>query len=504
MRDKHKHIDDLYRDKLGDYSELPPADAWEGLDGRLDSLVPHVPVSPYRWLLHASMATVIAFMGVSVVQKMNKSNSRDTIQTSSQSAQIDLQVNNQDATNDIVRSDVDLQNSPKLLVSGDNIIPNETVQSRQPSIGAQDRINKNHSENSRINNKQFKSNRTNKAVINSKINDLNSGRSVVHINDNILSATSQTKNLVTQSDFELLNSSKQSSVSQINNLSSKDVELTKITKSDIDTKKTNNRVPQLTRLESGLKLGYEDGFNNLAAKKIVVSPYVQLKLSKKIGVMVQPSFKFASVNQRQVGQVQSYHQALEEGTVTKTHSYQTTKVEGSTVTTYINSNFRYTQAYDSIVKVNKTGGKYWEVELPVLMIYQISKNVTMYGGPSVVVSKINGIEEQTIITKGLSRTVDTLVSALRAEPIAPAVADIITYNTPEYSNYSGPVYLTNSETSIRFGATFGFSYEYSSRWNIDALIQKYPSKSNIVSGVNLNSPLSATYFRVSVGYKIIK
>jgi hypothetical protein len=50
----------------------------------------------------------------------------------------------------------------------------------------------------------------------------------------------------------------------------------------------------------------------------------------------------------------------------------------------------------------------------------------------------------------------------------------------------------------------GVSYEYSKRWLVDALIQQNPANKDIRGGADINVPLSATYFRLSVGYKLTK
>jgi hypothetical protein len=64
-----KHIDDFFREKLGRYTETPPADVWDSLDGRLDTLKPVIPGSPGKWIWHAGMVSLIAVLGVSLTQK---------------------------------------------------------------------------------------------------------------------------------------------------------------------------------------------------------------------------------------------------------------------------------------------------------------------------------------------------------------------------------------------------------------------------------------------------
>ena len=72
------------------------------------------------------------------------------------------------------------------------------------------------------------------------------------------------------------------------------------------------------------------------------------------------------------------------------------------------------------------------------------------------------------------------------------------------SEYNGPLYPSTRVNQIRFGATVGVSYEYSKRWLVDALVQQNPAPRDVKGGYNINTPLSATYFRISVGYKLTK
>jgi hypothetical protein len=65
MNNYRKHIDDFFREKLGNYRETPPAEAWGELEERLDGLTPSAPGRNYRWVWHAAMISILAVLGVS-------------------------------------------------------------------------------------------------------------------------------------------------------------------------------------------------------------------------------------------------------------------------------------------------------------------------------------------------------------------------------------------------------------------------------------------------------
>jgi hypothetical protein len=50
----------------------------------------------------------------------------------------------------------------------------------------------------------------------------------------------------------------------------------------------------------------------------------------------------------------------------------------------------------------------------------------------------------------------------------------------------------------------GFSYEYQKRWLFDGLMQQTQAPANMQGGYNINSALSSTYFRFTLGYKLLK
>ena len=238
----------------------------------------------------------------------------------------------------------------------------------------------------------------------------------------------------------------------------------------------------------------------------MISPYIQYNISPKFAVMVQPGVKFANAPVRKIGTDEIYYQTTDDGTTVQNGASVKLPVhsEGGTTIYDYHTSYTFTQTHDSIVKSNTFGGAYMEYELPVLLKYNITKKSAIYGGVNIVFSQAKGVTEHTYTQKGIVTKIDSTFTTPSLPSALPPANEVITHNGTPYTNYNGPLYPTAQENKIRFGAMLGFSYEYSRRWLFDALIQQNPAKADVRGGYNINIPLSSTYFRLSVGYKLTK
>jgi hypothetical protein len=55
---------------------------------------------------------------------------------------------------------------------------------------------------------------------------------------------------------------------------------------------------------------------------------------------------------------------------------------------------------------------------------------------------------------------------------------------------------------LKVGYMAGFSYEFADNWLFDGLVQQGTAPVNNQGGYNINTALSATYFRLTLGYKL--
>lgn len=505
MKHAKKHIDDLFREKLGDYAEVPPADAWGELDSRLDVLTPAVPHAPYHWLGHVGMVSVIAVLGVSVMSRFVSDKAGVVSGSGVESvAKVD-----QDAP-------VYSQATPQTAGTADVAVPaagNESVEEgssrAQVSGVVAGGVNPDPASGVAPNGN------ADVAVAKQKKGYKSIGRLLSRERENNRQSVDETSHVLPSSSNDNLIKHSEYSENQLNSKKSEEKKAsTRANSPVVFAKPLKKNMPDalaaakekanvdFPRWGAGVKLGYERGADNIAAKKVVVAPYLQYNISRKVAIMVQPAVKFANSPVRNVSS-RSYYAANNDGTVTSVQNYVEPRAEGGVVDTYYFSRFRYTRSYDSIVKNETIGGRYLEFELPVMMRYSLTKNVSVYGGVNLVFSQLSGVK-QTTNTKTISKSVDSLMSARSVTPTPIAIEDIIKYDGTPISEYNGPLYPSSQVNHLRLGAAVGVSYEYSNRWLLDALVQQTPAPKDMRGAYNINAPLSSTYFRLSVGYKLTK
>lgn len=531
MKNYRKHIDDFFREKLGRYTETPPADVWESLDARLDTLKPALPgtaATPYRWLWHMGMVSVIAVLGVSVARKFMSDPAPKATDKVAAIEVASVAPSAAAATSAISATSVTAAPAISGSVAADNAKAEENIPGNSSSsVAAQASAIAEQSANS--NPAVRHSDRKAIAVNNTHANKLgtaavsgiyaaaggNIASTAARQPANIYNSTAQEKVAVNENEVQtsLLRNTNTDNLSlpsspaaQLQKPAAAKKPATDSATKNAATQvaaKEKPAIPFFKRLEIGIKGGYERGFDNTAATKMVVAPYLQYNFSSKLAVMIQPAVKFAGASSRAIGNAQSYYQVNQDAVTTKVSSDVIVKVEGTVVNTYYHTKYNYTQTHDSIVKSNTYGGSYMEYELPVLLKYALSPKTSVYGGVNVIYSQTTGVKEHTYTKKGIRRSVDTLLIA-STEPSAPAVNDIITYNGTSYTNYAGPLYPEAHENQVRLGGMLGLTYQCNKRLLLDALIQQNPAKADNKSGYNINAPLSATYFRLSVGYKLTK
>lgn len=507
MKHTKKHIDDLFREKLGDYAEVPPADAWSELDSRLDVLTPAVPHAPYHWLGHVGMVSVIAVLGVSVMSRFvsDKAGVVPGVETESVSkAEQDGQSVTQVAQQSVGVAELAVPTAVQ-ETAGKGMSQSQVV--TDPTGGEDNR-------NSKAGTKAT----AGAGVAAVAVTQSKGRKAIVRLMEHEHAAKSGDKSLRIASGESIINLDKKSEAFENQyNSKKKEIQNPKVSKVDAPIafakplKKNNPDILAAAREKAnvdfprwgaGVKLGYERGADNIAAKKFVVAPYIQYNISRRVAFMTQPAIKFANSPVRNISS-RSYYTTNGDGTVTSVQNYVEPRAEGGVVDTYYFSRFRYTRNFDSIVKNETIGGRYLEVELPVMVRYSVLKNVSVYGGVNMIFSQLSGVKHNSV-TKTVTKSADSLMSAKSVTPTPVAINDVIKYDGTPISEYNGPLYPSSQVNHLRLGATVGVTYEYSNRWLLDALVQQTPAPKDMRGAYNINAPLSSTYFRLSVGYKLTK
>ncbi len=252
----------------------------------------------------------------------------------------------------------------------------------------------------------------------------------------------------------------------------------------------------------GIKGGYEGGFSGSASRKVVIAPYFEKQLSGKFSVMAQPALKISKVQANNLNGTQNYYSIDPNSKVTVLDSALIPMIQNNQQMGYlVRVNLAYHEQHDSIVKSYATGGSYVEMELPIMLKYAINPKLSVYGGINLNYSRYVAIKEKTFIAQSITVD-DTTFTILPAAN--PPIRSVLQYSGANINSYSGPLYNNQSGGIFRMGMMLGVSYEFRKRWMIDAMMTKNAAKANVQGGYDVNKPLSATYFRFTLGYRLSK
>ncbi|MFI5196832.1 MAG: hypothetical protein ACHQD8_07060 [Chitinophagales bacterium] len=502
--ENRKKIDDLFKNELGNYTETPPPAAWDALEKKLDRIPTKKPRVPYMWFGYFAM--VVALVAISVLVARNiRGNSDRTVKNVAANNNISKEQKTTPAQNTNDNTATTANSNDKVTdTKPANDDPQATAnQSTDNKPGKQTGTNKAKNEAPIAKNRN-KHNRHTSAKYITKTTDNEPRKTITETEiqqpQNVYNSSASNSSMATG------NKKTGKDESQEETSTDKKDPVSNDKKPGDDKTKKKTPKPKFRRFEAGIKGGYEQGFDNDAAKKAVISPYLQYKITPKLAIMLQPAIKPAFLSSRSIGSPKSYYNVNKDGNITQHTDSVPVHVIGTSQTFWI-WNYTYTETHDSIVKTNVTGGAYIEFELPVLLKYYVAKDFSVYGGVNIIYSQLTGITEHTYIIKSLPRTAtESGFGQVNSPAPAPpqTLSTEITYSGAPFSAYTGPQYPAPQGSLLRFGYMLGFSYEYNKKWLFDALVQQGMVQPNMQGGYNTNTPLSAPYIRLTIGYKLTK
>lgn len=521
MKKNTKHIDELLREELGAYSEIPPATAWEALEQKLAGTP-----APVRRRPHIGyIVGLLCFLAISLSigkKWMGAGNSGTHVQGTEQT----LPDNSQNVTPTTENQSVSAPASqPKTAendhseVTAHNLNSSNTPDNNEPGSN-----NLTGNKAMRHGNKRTRHNPAGDASVSNPASHAHS-----RLAHNSRHASKKRHKIIPENRFSSTetsdaeafagpsgNSAPQSEPSAdhlADSLPGKSPAASDNKKLPVASKPapaykkepTRENKLRIPRFEAGIKTGYERGFDNEAAQKWTISPYLQYNFSEHLSLMLQPAFKFASLAPVNIGKSSTYYKQNKDSTVKQvTDSVPVIIFDGNNDKVWVWHDI-YSQTHDSIIKAHNLGGQYTEMELPILLKYRVAKWFSVYGGLNMVYSRSVSVNEFTYTKNNILRTDSTFIQFGPVGGAAPApefsTSTILTYNGNEISSYKNP-YLVSTATSLRFGYMLGFTCSYKSRWLFDGLVEQTPTAANVQGGYNINNTLSALYFRLSLGYKL--
>ena len=523
------NIDDLFKDELGGYTETPPPAAWGALEKKLDAVPPPRPRLGNRiwfmalvsllFLIGIPAAKYVPGMfatsnnnnntGIPAISKTNNLTTGSNTANNTLSTEKGNSISNTGNTNGLKQQ---APNKEQAVTTG-----NKQAKSSGTNTSGSNKI-------ATANQERRKGNKVQNVTAATKLKkgDPSFENRLAKIKEEIKALTAAS-NAATENDSQPVNvysgklsepaPADQSAETPSDDNKVKDTVST-IKKTNTNTPKPNNMAkttpkkmpkPKYSAFEFGIKGGYESGFDNESARKGILSPYLQYNISPDYSIMIQPAIKEASLPTRRIGNPKAYSKANNDSAIVAGPTLPVIELPGGEIPLYI-THYTYTQSHDSIVKSYSIGGTYTEFEIPLLLKYKIVKNFSIYAGVNFIYSRLTGVNENTYTKKNIQvGPTDTVVfSTPGQQPVPYAVNSIFRYSGTPYSTYSGPLYTGSGESTWRAGYMVGFSCEFAKRWLFDGLVQQANVSPNVQAGYNVNSSLSAPYFRFTLGYKLSK
>lgn len=282
-------------------------------------------------------------------------------------------------------------------------------------------------------------------------------------------------------------------------------------KTDSIASPTDNPMPKQRRAIAwsyGAKTGYEISTNKYSAGNGIIGGYIQASISQRISVLVQPTIKYASLRRTALDKATPYYDVKNNST-TALHIITPDGADpyGNPVYNIIRRYF-YAQQYDSVA-VTKTirPRSYTEFELPLILQYKITKQLSVTAGISANFSKLVQVERDEMRFAGKMRY-DTLVFAQVNEnspaPPIPGIETRIRYNYAPYKDFMAGEKLNADNNPVRFNYMFGLSYALKNGLNFDLLMLSMLNNANYIPDERIRQIYKQPYIRIGVGYQLGK
>jgi len=265
-----------------------------------------------------------------------------------------------------------------------------------------------------------------------------------------------------------------------------------------------------SKLEGGLKAGYELGMASYkpTADKYVISPYLQYNVNDKFALLFQPGIKFDQYKNLPTYSSQSFYNILgypkpgpsDSFSIVKRDSHFPDSFSRTRYYVYKENSNTITVSFSAQPKTN------WEIELPILLKYQVTHGIYIYGGVNLLFS--NAMQISPSITNGSN--------ILKSDTISFAPVDVFdtssipafstrpdtffTHKGQPYSSYTNP-YPTSTANALQMGYIVGLNFVIKDRLLLDVMVQQSISPNNGILS-NFRSIYTQPYIRFTIGYKL--
>lgn len=508
MHDEHKNIDDLFREGLGNYTEVPDAAVWADIERKLDEANPGGGAAKgfgSGKIFLAIIAGIAIFFALkwALGDRKHQNKKGAIVITNEHKPSLNNSQPNAIANNNAV------VNNP--VGNAGRLDESTSKSTRTPGVNATSSIINQHNKQERNSSKLSRHHHSGFFNGLTKVFRKNSAA-----RSGSLKAGNESTEQVTQAQAEKPFHPSRAEITAMDGKTRIDLLHAELSGGSFDTVDNGNTLAKLLRrirhslaktgVEAGIKAGIEKGFNNYTATKYALAPYLQYNISNKLAVMLQPALKYDVLNNTQVLPATAYYN-LTNSTVTTGHIIH----KGDSITAApdtISRRYFYKQTHDSILIGYKTAKKsYMEFEIPLLLQYKLTNDLSVYGGINFNFVKVVQVKEDRQVYSNITQY-DTVsyaaVPVTATAPTPPSPDSLFKSSVKSYSNYSANAVQNPASDPLKLGYMLGFNYRIKQRWMIDVLMQQMLSNSAYIPNDKIQSIYKQPYFRVTIGYRLFK
>lgn len=272
-------------------------------------------------------------------------------------------------------------------------------------------------------------------------------------------------------------------------------------------------------IEIGMKAGYSMGFDkNWHANKVAFAPYISYRMPVGVSFIFQPTYHTGNAKTGSFDNGEQSYYRVNSSSFDSTGRVVRGVIDSTVVTANppdtVYRTYTYTQRYDSIhVRYGVQQNRLWDIELPLIVKYEVSKNFSVLVGGSATYSSIlqTEVKEQTFAQS--KEYVDHIAPETfyvtyqgQKPPTGPArksFDDLFNYSGTPYANYS-PRQPSVSKNFMRYGFMIGASANVGDHWMVDVMLHKTGVDTKAVPDKELQKIYTQSYLRVMIGYKLFK
>jgi len=223
-------------------------------------------------------------------------------------------------------------------------------------------------------------------------------------------------------------------------------------------------------------------------------------------LLMQPTIKYGWMKQTTLDAAKPYYDVKVNNT-DALHIITPDGIDGGGNPVYnIIRRYFYKQQYDS-VSVSKTirPKQYFEFELPLLVQYKLTKQLSVSGGISANFSRLVQVERDELRFAGKMRY-DTLVFAQVNEsspaPVMPGIETRIKYNYAPYKDFMATEKLNADGNPVRINYMLGLNYALKNGVSFDLLMLSMLNNAAYIPDERVRSIYKRPYIRIGIGYKL--